>query len=120
MQTDPIIEKTIEFLHTGWTQGQLAVNQAGDETFCDSPDAAAWCLTGAVEAAMHALGMSRDGSEGERRLFTGALYRVALAGGFADADHELGISVVCEAWNDNPHRTTEDVIMACKMALAGG
>jgi hypothetical protein len=121
MQTDPIIEKTIEFLHAGWTQGQRAEDENGDDCcFCDDPKAVAWCLTGAVEAAMLALGYDRDASKEEGRLFTGTLYRIALAGGFADDDFGRGIVRACESWNDDDDRTTEDIVLACKLALAGG
>lgn len=120
MQTDQIIEKTIEYLHTGWTQGNPALD--GDEEPCDAedPEAVAWCLTGAMTAAMASLGLDRDGTKKEQRLFTGACYRVAFAAGCADDDVEGTIVCAVERWNDHDDRTTEDVILACKMALAGG
>lgn len=118
MKTDPIIEKAIEYLHTGWTQGQMAEDEDGQP--CDEmdPKAVAWCLTGALMAAMESLGYDLSRKR-DWRLLTGACYRVAFAGGFADNDADMGIVRAVESWNDNDDRTTEDVVLACKMALAG-
>jgi len=119
MKTDIIIEKAIDKLHTGWTQGTLAETAEGENCDENDPKAVAWCVTGALRAAMDDLSLDHWEGEG-KRLFGGACYRIAFAAGCADDDDELPIFSVIERWNDDGRRTTEDVINACKQALYDG
>jgi hypothetical protein len=118
MLTDQIIEGTIARLHIGWTQGHQAEDAEGEAVDPASPDAVAWCLTGAINAAMEALGIDFT-TKANRRLFSGTCYRVGFApsAGYADEDWEQGIVGAAMAWNDDDERTVEDVILACKEAL---
>jgi hypothetical protein len=110
--TTKIIEGATARLQLGWTQVHLAEDAEGEGCDPDDEKAVAWCAYGALIAAAEALGLDDD-----RRAVGAALYRVAFAAGCADDDWESGIDWAVSNWNDDDHRTQEDVILAFKTAL---
>jgi hypothetical protein len=113
--TTTVIEGATARLQLGWTQVHLAEDARGEGCDPDSERAVAWCAYGALIAAAEALGLDDD-----RRTVRAALYRVAFAAGCADDDWERGIEGAVSNWNDDDHRSQEDVISAFKQAIYDG
>lgn len=83
----------------GWTQGAIARHEDGGETDADDPDAACFCVNGAMWAVTRQA--PRDGT-------FSALYDTARSRLYHEICNE-GYDMT-EEWNDAPGRTAAEVI----------
>ena len=81
----------------GWCQGAIARTDDGEPTLAAQPWAEEWCSEGALEAAAHGLVESDEWVE--------ALYCLQDVLAVREPENR-GVS----RWQDEPHRTKEDVI----------
>jgi hypothetical protein len=87
--------KPSDYIRRGWTQGTHARDADGKPVRADSPEAVAWCLTGALHAAYGTLPGVLESAW--------ASVRDIINGDMVD-------------WNDYPRRTKAQVIAALKDA----
>jgi hypothetical protein len=80
----------------GWCKGHLARAANGRIVSVDSPKAVAWCMIGAI-----------------RRVTVASVEQY----GFADLLLQRVIGMPVPVWNDDPHRTKEEVIEAFDKAI---
>jgi hypothetical protein len=118
--SERILETAMAYVERGWTQVELAVDDAGHEVEPESSMATAWCATGAILAAMTRLGItdrwgyaSLDDTRAKQ-----AMYRLARSFGCADDDWRFGIEATVMEWNDRQD-SAEDVILGFKQAIIG-
>lgn len=91
MKTIDILREARALIAKGWAQGAFARDKCGSKVLHYSPDACAWCLSGALRAAW-------GGSE---EYLHARNFVVAV----------IGASCL-PTWNDAPDRTKEDVLAA--------
>lgn len=60
---EPIRDRAVSLLRTGWTQGNSAKDDDGVPKSVDSPNACQWCLTGAIRLAVQELVPQQEGHE---------------------------------------------------------
>ena len=88
----------VERVRRGWCQHELAVDADGEAIAPDDPEAAAWCLVGAVDAGvLETTGCVEDANA--------VLMRLRGGGG------------PLSEWNDEPGRTAEEVVERLEGAL---
>lgn len=51
-----VLQKARKLIERGWAKRYMALNQDGDPTLPDYPNACKWCLGGAIFASMPAMG----------------------------------------------------------------
>lgn len=101
MTTLEVLERGLERVKRGWTQGMFAANEAGQPCHTGLGGATAWCASGAVQtASLH-----------EWRAALDALERHVPAGASNQGD-------VLVYYNDAPERTQADIIALFERAIA--
>ena len=86
--------KAYKYLQRGWCQGAVARDVAGEEVPAGSPEAVAWCLTGALQRAYGFYNLTDK-----------------LAESLAKVEARLrGVGGSASEWNDAPDRTQGEVV----------
>jgi len=100
----------------GWVQEEIAVDRDGQPVPADSPDAAAWCLDGAIHLAVIEQGQAGSvASERRIGMICGQLLRAAGKKGNRDRMNQ--IQAVAEL-NDHELQTKEEAIALLEQAAA--
>lgn len=104
-----VLERAAALVERSWCQGYVARDDGGGPVPARSELACAWCALGALERATGELGLDFTAYAAAEDLLVSVL---GLEENDADADHVVGI------WNDWPHRTQDEVVVALKAAAA--
>lgn len=103
MNAVELITKAADLIETkGWTQGCNARNAAGERVYVDTPDAACFCVYGALAKCVEQelLGQLNDIAAAELSKY--------VSREFGELDGRSGQNIV--NYNDTPGRTKEEVL----------
>ncbi len=109
MKTHDVLRRAADLVDKGWTQGTAARLADGTRTLFDDPDAASFCIIGAVNAVV----AKGEGFSDGYFLYSLAVLRDFLKNrGEIDLaeEEDLGAWSDLGGWNDNPFRKKREVV----------
>jgi len=102
-------------LEAGWVHHEIAVDEDGNAVEADSPHAAAWCISGALQAASYKVGFPATTSATRR--IERAARAILHSNGIQAQSNEHVIAAVARM-NDDLLDTQEGVLAAIDKAIA--
>jgi|SRR5215467_713405 len=102
-------------LEAGWVHHEIAVDESGNPVEADSPHAAAWCMSGALQAASYKVGFPATKSATQR--IERAARLILTANNIEQHSNEHVIAAVARM-NDDELSTKEGVLAAIDNAIA--